>query len=150
MALVEMATQRDIAAEPNDVFDAIADYQDVHPRLLTEHFTEYEVRDGGDGEGTVLHVRFQATSRRVRELLLDITEPEDNTLVEKDRNSTLVTTWTVTPGDGDQGARVRVHTAWEGAGGIGGFFERRFAPRALTEIYDRILANLAREMEKDA
>ncbi|TDC09299.1 SRPBCC family protein [Streptomyces sp. 8K308] len=148
MALLETVTQRDIAAEPNDVFDAIADYQDVHPRLLTEHFSEYEVREGGDGEGTVLHVRFQATSRRVRQLLLEITEPEDNTLIEKDRNSTLVTTWKVTPGDGGAGARVTVRTTWQGAGGVGGFFERLFAPRALAGIYDRILANLATEMEK--
>jgi hypothetical protein len=30
---------------------------------------------------------------------------------------------------------VRIDTAWEGAGGIGGFFERLFAPRVMKGIY---------------
>ncbi|RBM20837.1 SRPBCC family protein [Streptomyces sp. PT12] len=150
MALVEVVARRDIKAEPDDVLDAIADYKEVHPRLLPEQFTEYEVRKGGDGEGTVLYFKLQATSRRVRECLLDVTEPRDDTLVETDRNSTLVTTWTVVPvAEGGTGqARVTIQTTWEGAGGVGGFFERLFAPRALRSIYDQILANLATETEK--
>jgi hypothetical protein len=148
MAQLEVVAEREIAAEPNDVFDAIADYQEVHPRLLTEQFTDYEVREGGDGEGTVLAFRFHATSRRVREMLCDITEPEENVLVETDRNSTLVTRYTVTPAAAGGGAHVTIRTTWEGAGGVGGFFERLFAPRALTGVYQRILANLAAETEK--
>jgi len=30
---------------------------------------------------------------------------------------------------------VAISTAWEGAGGIGGFFERLFAPRVMRGIY---------------
>jgi hypothetical protein len=54
-------------------------------------------------------------------------------MVESDTGSSLVTTWTVTP----QGAsaRVRISTTWQGAGGIGGFFERLFAPRVMRGIY---------------
>ncbi|RKN03859.1 SRPBCC family protein [Streptomyces radicis] len=150
MALVEVVARRDIKAEPDDVLDAIADYKEVHPKLLPEQFTDYEVREGGDGEGTVLYLKLQATSRRVRECLLDVTEPRDDTLVETDRNSTLVTTWTVVPvAEGGTGqARVTIQTTWEGAGGVGGFFERLFAPRALKAIYDQVLANLATETEK--
>jgi hypothetical protein len=30
---------------------------------------------------------------------------------------------------------VRIRTTWQGAGGIGGFFERTFAPRAMRSLY---------------
>ncbi|MEU3503805.1 SRPBCC family protein, partial [Streptomyces hundungensis] len=68
-------------------------------------------------------------------------------LVEKDRNSSMVTTWTVTPA-GEGRSKVVVSTVWNGAGGIGGFFERTFAPKGLGRIYDAMLAKLAAEVEK--
>ena len=37
---------------------------------------------------------------------------------------------------------VRISTTWEGAGGIGGFFERVFAPRAMRGIYGDELERL--------
>ncbi|MEU1165734.1 hypothetical protein ABZ372_36915, partial [Streptomyces sp. NPDC005921] len=43
---------------------------------------------------------------------------------------------------------VVVHTTWQGAGGIGGFFEKTFAPKGLGRIYDGILDKLAAEVEK--
>jgi len=33
-------------------------------------------------------------------------------------------------------------TVWNGAGGIGGFFEKTFAPAGLKRIYDGVLAKL--------
>ncbi|MFD5556377.1 SRPBCC family protein [Streptomyces sp. NPDC127068] len=147
MAQVEATTERTIAANPDDVFDALADYSGMRGKLLPEHFSEYEVREGGDGRGTVVHWRLQATSKRVRDCLLDVTEPNEGELVEKDRNSSMVTTWVVTPA-GEGRARVVVTSRWQGATGIGGFFERTFAPKGLAKIYDAILARLAAEMEK--
>ena len=93
------------------------------------------MREGGDGEGTLVHWKLQATSKRVRDCLLEVTEPTDGELVEKDRNSSMVTTWRVTPA-GEGTARVVVTTVWDGAGGIGGFFEKTFAPKGLARIYD--------------
>jgi hypothetical protein len=61
--------------------------------------------------------------------------------VERDQNSSMVTTWTVTPEGGDTSS-VAVHTTWDGAGGIGGFFERLFAPSGLRRIHDALLASL--------
>ncbi|MFD8547772.1 SRPBCC family protein [Streptomyces sp. NPDC059649] len=147
MGQVEAITQREIAADPEDVFDALADYSGTRQQLLPEHFTEYEVREGGDGKGTLVHWKLQATSKRVRDCLLEIDEPTDGQLVEKDRNSSMVTTWVVTPA-GEKRTRVVVTTTWQGASGIGGFFERTFAPKGLGRIYDAILANLAARMEK--
>ncbi|QLH24883.1 SRPBCC family protein [Streptomyces sp. Rer75] len=145
MGQVEATTERIVTGKPEDVFDALADYREVRPRLLTEQFSEYEVREGGDGEGTLVHWRLQATSKRVRDCLLEVSEPSDNQLVEKDRNSSMVTTWTVTPA-GEGKARVVVTSVWNGAGGIGGFFERTFAPKGLARIYDGVLEKLAAEL----
>ena len=147
MAQVEATTQREIAAKPDDVFDALADYSGTRAKILPEHFSEYEVREGGDGEGTLVHWKLQATSKRVRDCLLDVTEPTDGELVEKDRNSSMVTTWRVTPA-GEGQSRVVVTSVWNGAGGIGGFFEKTFAPKGLGRIYDAVLAKLAAEVEK--
>ena len=72
---------------------------------------------------------------------MTVAEPEPGRVItESDSNSSLVTTFTVTP----QGAisRVRIFTSWDGAGGIGGFFERLFAPRAMQKIYLDELARL--------
>ncbi|MGY0490828.1 SRPBCC family protein [Streptomyces sp. WG-D5] len=147
MAQVEATTERVVAAKPDDVFDALADYSGTRAKVLPEHFSEYEVREGGDGEGTVVHWKLQATSKRVRDCLLDVTEPNDGELVETDRNSSMVTTWRVTPA-GEGQSRVVVTTVWNGAGGIGGFFEKTFAPKGLGRIYDAVLAKLAAEVEK--
>ncbi|MER6271544.1 SRPBCC family protein [Streptomyces sp. NPDC001797] len=147
MAQVEATTERVVGADAETVFDAIADYSGTRAKLLPEHFSEYEVREGGDGEGTLVHWKLQATSKRVRDCLLEVSEPADGELVEKDRNSSMVTTWRVTPA-GEGKSRVVVHTTWQGAGGIGGFFEKTFAPKGLGRIYDQVLDKLATEVEK--
>ncbi|UFR01219.1 SRPBCC family protein [Streptomyces sp. Go40/10] len=147
MAQVEATTERVVAADAEKVFDALADYRDTRQKLLPEHFSEYEVREGGDGEGTLVHWKLQATSKRVRDCLLEVSEPTDGELVEKDRNSSMVTTWRVTPA-GEGRSRVVVTTTWQGAGGIGGFFEKTFAPKGLGRIYDALLARLAAEVEQ--
>ncbi|MFE2044555.1 SRPBCC family protein [Streptomyces sp. NPDC059477] len=147
MAQVEATTERVVAADPETVFDTLADYAGARANLLPEQFSEYEVREGGDGEGTLVHWKLQATSKRVRDCLLEVTEPSDGELVEKDRNSSMVTVWRVTPA-GEGKSRVVVTSTWTGAGGIGGFFERTFAPKGLGRIYDAILARLATEVEK--
>lgn len=149
MAQVEAVTERALAADPELVYGALVDYRGVRRTVLTEHFSEYEVREGGIGEGTVVHWKLQATSKRVRDCLMRVSEPEPGRLVEDDANSSLVTTWTVTPA-GTGRCKVVVQTVWTGAGGIGGFFERTFAPRGLGRIQDALLANLAAEMEKPA
>jgi hypothetical protein len=53
----------------------------------------------------------------------------------------MVTTWLVEPVEAGR-SRVRATTTWNGAGGIGGFFERTFAPKGLARIYDGVLAKL--------
>ena len=103
------------------------------------------MEQGGPGAGTRVQWRFAATSKRVRDQLLVVTEPTADSLVESDANSSMVTTWTVLPADAGV-CTVRVRTTWDGAGGIGGFFERTFAPKGLRRVYDSVLERLDAEL----
>jgi len=145
MGEVQVIAERGFTAPAEKMRAAVADYAETRRDMLTEHFSEYEVREGGQGAGTVVHWRLQATKKRVRDCLMDVSAPQPGTLVESDRNSSMVTTWTV--GATGDGSTVRVVTTWLGAGGIGGFFERRFAPLGLRRIYDEMLNKLEAKVQ---
>ena len=145
MRQVVATTERDVGAPADRVRAALADYSSTRPRLLPGQFSDYRVEAGGQGAGTQVHWRFAATSKRVREQILDVSAPDGATLVETDRNSSMVTRWTVQPAGPDR-SRVSVRTTWNGAGGIGGFFERTFAPKGLKRVYNEVLGRLEREV----
>ncbi|OXM74208.1 MULTISPECIES: SRPBCC family protein [Amycolatopsis] len=141
MAKVTASAERTIDAPAEKVRALVADYAETRPKILTEHYRDYEVVEGGTGAGTKAKWKLQATSKRVRDVAASVSEPEAGTLVETDANSSMVTTWTVRPA-GERSV-VRIETSWEGAGGIGGFFEKTFAPGGLRRIYDGVLGKLA-------
>ena len=141
MSQVVATAERTVHAPAERVRTALADYRDTRPRILPEQFSDYVVQAGGVGAGTRVHWRFAATSKRVREQVVEVTQPGEDTLVETDTASSMVTVWTVTPADAGT-STVRVRTTWNGAGGIGGFFERTFAPKGLRRVYDQILERL--------
>jgi hypothetical protein len=145
MAQVRATVSRTIAAEPGKVLGALADYRETRPAILTEHYRDYRVQSGGDGTGTVVGWVLQATSKRQRDQLVDVSADPADSVVETDRNSSMVTTWRVRPA-GQGSATVEVDTRWNGAGGVGGFFERMFAPRGLARIHDGVLDNLERRL----
>lgn len=142
MAQVTARTERTIDAPAERVRAALADYETVRPAILTDHYRDYRVEAGGQGEGTRAHWLLQATSKRVRDQLVEVSTPGGDRIVEKDANSSMVTTWTVTPAGPDRSV-VAVESSWSGASGIGGFFERTFAPKGLQRIHDGVLENLA-------
>jgi hypothetical protein len=145
MNQVVATAERVVRAPVEQVRAALADYEATRPGILPEQFTDYRVESGGQGAGTRVHWRFAATSKRVRDQLLDVSQPSPDTLVESDANSSMVTTWTVHPADAGL-TTVRVRTTWNGAGGIGGFFERTFAPKGLRRVYDQVLERLDAEL----
>ena len=57
-------------------------------------------------------------------------------------SSSLTTVWTLRPAAGGRSTAVRIETSWQGAGGIGGLFERTFAPRALSGVHRQMLDRL--------
>jgi hypothetical protein len=145
MSQVVATAERVVRAPVDRVLGALADYEGTRPRVLPEQFSDYRVEEGGHGPGTRVHWRFAATSTRVRDQLVTVTQPDADTLVETDANSSMVTTWTVHAADAGL-TTVRVRTTWNGAGGIGGFFERTFAPKGLRRVYDQLLERLDAEV----
>jgi hypothetical protein len=133
-----------VNAAPDDVLAAVADYKTVRPKILSPHYSDYQVLQGGVGAGTVAKWKLQATKSRVREVQASV-DVAGKTVIEKDANSSLVTNWTVAPAG--TGATVTVKTSWNGAGGVKGFFEKTFAPLGLKKIQAEVLENLKKELE---
>jgi uncharacterized protein YndB with AHSA1/START domain len=140
VATIHVTAERTVNAPPEQVYGYVADMREHHPRFLPSEFADFQVESGGVGAGTVTRFTLN-TGGRSRNYRMQIAEPEPGrVLTEADTESSLVTTWTIEPAGG--GSRVQIATTWEGAGGIGGFFERTFAPRVLRRLYDDELARL--------
>src|ERR1700761_5973062 len=137
MGVIQVNAERTVNAPADTVFGYIRD-MNVHPKFLPPAFSDFHVESGGVGPGTV--ATFKVTpGGRTRDYRMTVDEPEPGRVLrESDANSSLITKFTVTPREGDQSAasQVEISTSWQGAGGIGGFFERTFAPRAMKAIYD--------------
>lgn len=148
MGTIHVAVERMVGAPADTVYGYLADMREHHPRFLPDAFSDFEVEKGGVGSGTVTRFRVTAGGRS-REYRMTVSEPEPGrVLTESDANSSLTTTFTV---DSEGAAsRVGIATSWEGAGGIGGFFERLFAPRAMRSIYADELARLDRYVRERA
>jgi hypothetical protein len=134
-----------INAEPDAVLAAVADYQTTRPKILSDHYSGYQVLEGGQGAGTVVTWKLQATKSRVREVKSTV-DVAGRSVIEKDANSSMVTNWTIAPAG--TGSTVTLKTAWKGAGGIGGFFEKTFAPLGLRKIQAEVLENLKKAVEQ--
>ena len=142
MGTIHVAEHRVIEAPANVVYGYIADMREHHPHFLPPEFSDFTVESGGVGAGTVTRFKLKVGGR-TREARMEVGEPEPGrVLTESDTSSSLVTTFTVDP-EGDR-SRVEISTTWQGAGGIGGFFERTFAPRVLRRLYADELERLNR------
>lgn len=140
MAMVRAEAEKVIPVEVAALYACLRDYQGARPRYLPPAYSDYRVEQGGVGGGTVVGYTLTAGGR-VRAVRVAVTEPtQGSVLVESEVGTSLVTTWTLTPRG--SATAVRIATQWQGAPGIGGFFERTFAPRGLRRIYDDLLARL--------
>ncbi len=142
MSELRAVAERAIGAPATQVYRLIADFDRHHPRFLPPAFSQFRVEEGGVGAGTVHRFRMTAGGR-ARDFRMRVQEPEPGrVLTESDLGSSMVTAWVVTP-EGP-GCRVRVETRWQRAGGVGGLFERLFAPRVLRRLYADELERLDR------
>jgi hypothetical protein len=133
MGTIQVSSEQEVGAPAEVVYSYLADMRNHHPRFLPPAFSDFEVEAGGVGAGTIIKYTLTAGGR-TRQYRSQVAEPEPGrVLTESDTNSSAVTTFTVAP-HGDSSV-VRISTAWKGAGGIGGFFERTFAPRVLRGIF---------------
>jgi hypothetical protein len=143
MATVTARASKVVNAPPARVLEFLRDYRDARPKILTDNFSAYRVEQGGEGAGTVVAYHFK-TSRRERDYRLRVEEP-DGSVRERDEFSSFVNVWNVAP-EGS-GSNVTLEASWTGAGGIGGIFERLFAPRVLARIYGEVLDRLAASVQ---
>jgi uncharacterized protein YndB with AHSA1/START domain len=142
---IHVEEERTIPAPPARVHAALADYAG-RARILPGNYLDYRVETGGTGAGTVVSYRLRA-ARRERRYELEVSEPTPGvTLVERDRNSSLVTTWILNPTASGTATSLRLSTIWEGRDGLAGLFERIFAPRGLHRIHGELLDRLTREL----
>ena len=172
MANVTARATRAVDAPPERVLEFLRDYRQARPRILTDNYTAYRVEQGGHGAGTVIGYHFNS-GRRERDYRMSVEEDggglserdqlssfvnrwtvipsgsgaevavaeDGGGLLERDQLSSFVNRWTVVP-DG-AGSQVTLEASWQGASGIGGFFERTFAPGGLGRIYGQMLDKLA-------
>jgi hypothetical protein len=140
MAPISVSAERTVGVPAPEVYGYIADMREHHPHFLPPAFSDFQVESGGVGAGTITRYNLTAGGR-TRQYRTQVAEPEPGrVLTESDTGSTSVTTFTVTP-EGSA-CRVRISTTWQGAGGVGGVFERLFAPRVLRRLYDDELGRL--------
>lgn len=139
VATVTARASRAVDAPPDRVLEFLRDYREARPRILTDNYSAYRVEQGGHGAGTVIGYHFAAGGRE-RDYRLEV-EEDGGGLFERDQLSSFVSRWSVGP-DG-AGARVTLEASWTGAGGIGGVFERTFAPMGLRRIFGEMLDKLA-------
>jgi hypothetical protein len=146
MATVTARATKAVDAPPERVLEFLRDYREARPRILTDNYTAYRVEQGGHGKGTVIGYHFAAGGRE-RDYRLSV-EEDSGGLSERDQLSSFVSRWTVAP-DG-AGAQVTLEASWQGAGGVGGVFERTFAPMGLRRIYGAMLDRLAEAVSTPA
>ena len=146
MGQVKAESSLIISASPEATLAAVADYREVRPAILSAHYRDYRVLEGGTGSGTVAQWTLQATESRSRDVKASVVL-DGSTVTEKDANSSLVTVWKVAP-YGNDSSQVTVTTTWNGAGGIGGIFEGIFAPLGLKKIQSEVLGNLAKRLAR--
>ncbi|MBV9819567.1 MAG: SRPBCC family protein [Solirubrobacterales bacterium] len=147
MGLITVKREGDVGAPADLTYRLIAD-DEHHQRFLPDGFTDFEVLEGGSGAGTLHRFKVNAGGR-TRRYTMRVEEPEPGrVLTETDQESSLVTSFTVTPSG--EHCRVSIATSWQGAGGVGGFFERLFAPRVLSRMYADELERLDRYAREQA
>ena len=139
MGRVTARASKQLAAPPDRVLAVLRDYRNARKPLLPDNYTAYRVEAGGSGTGTVIAYHFAAGGRE-RDYRLGV-EEEAGVLVERDQLSSYVSRWTVARDDA--GSQVTLEASWQGAGGIGGVFERTFAPLGLRRIFGEMLDKLA-------
>ncbi|HLH61219.1 MAG TPA: SRPBCC family protein [Ktedonobacteraceae bacterium] len=149
MSHIHVKSEQVIDASPEEVYVALKDYKQKRPQILPPNFVDYAVEKGGVGTGTVVDYCLKAGGRE-RPYKMQVDETiKGKVITERDTNSSLVTRWSLLPLKEGKQTQVSVTTEWEGGSGIGGFFERTFAPMGLRRIYGSMLSKLADLLQND-
>ena len=144
MGRIQAGASAVIDGRPEEIYAILSDYNTKHPKILPkERFKDLVVESGGQGAGTAISFKTIAAGRE-RPYRMEITEPEPGrVLVESDKSTNTVTTFTVTSLDEGRQSHVEIVTEFYASPGIPGFFERLLSPQLLKGIYEKELRQLA-------
>jgi len=133
--IIEASRRVDAPAET--AYAIIANYREHHPKILPPQFGDFEVLEGGVGEGTV--IRFSMTIKGRKNFgTMHIAEPEPGRLlVESDPESGLVTEFHVDPLSGGS-CEVTFKTYGRRIGQVPRFMGR-FVEWSVASVYRRAL-----------
>jgi hypothetical protein len=143
MAQIVASATRSVSVPADRVLAFLRDYRQARASILPDNYSRYRVEEGGEGAGTVFTYHFKSGPTE-RDFRLRA-EEADGGLVERDELSSFVTRWTVL--ETATGSTVTLESSWVGGGGIGGFFERLFAPLGIRRIYTEVLERLAAALQ---
>ena len=137
-ARVSVEIERTVDAPMERVWALLRDYRRARPRLLTEHFSDYAVHQGGEGAGTVIEYRLRVGRHQGRHVIA-VQEPVAGRMLrERDRTSALVSTWTLTPGGEGELTVLRLAVALRDPQ-TSGWLARVRARRALRRLCGQLL-----------
>lgn len=127
------------------VYQVIADYRNLHPRILPKpYFVSLDVEQGGYGEGTVINFQMKVMGK-IQSFHSVITEARPGqTLVEKDSRRGTTTTFTVEPRQDGKQSFVTIATTIDVPEGIAGKIQGWLTGRLLQPIYVKELEQLAK------
>jgi uncharacterized protein YndB with AHSA1/START domain len=142
---VSVEVERTVDAPMERVWALLRDYLVARPRLLSEHFRDYGVEQGGTGAGTVIAYRLRV-GHHEGDHVVDIGEPVPGRLLrERARASSWLSTWTLTPGGEGERTVVRLTVALRDPQ-ISGWLARVRARRALRRLCGRLLERVDAEL----
>lgn len=144
------ATERAlISAPPAAIYTVLADYRNHHPHILpAQYFRNLVIEEGGHGAGTVFRAEVHVFGSKSSNHMI-VSEPQPGReLVERDLESGLVTTFTVTPLANGQQSNVEIKTRWPRKAGLAGQFEAWMTGQVMRMIYRKELAQLADYMRR--
>lgn len=128
-------------ARPDVIWDILTDYESLHPMILPRGFSPIQVEQGGKGAGTIINFSVRALGITTQYHGLVSTPEPGRVLVETYQTST--TTFTITPMEGAQGARVQISTELDSRPGLPGALERAMTSMVMHRLYREELGKLA-------
>lgn len=143
--ITAISVSGEIPAPPREVYAILTDYRDRHPRILPRPpFVSLDVKEGGIGAGTIIHVRMRLLGR---DTAFDavVEEPEPGRILEEHNSNGYVTRFMVEPAGAEDRSRVTIETRTPPRPLGLGALERWLVRRWLREAYQRELGLLAKE-----
>ena len=143
MSIYRVTATRRIQAPAHVAYDIIADYRDMHARMVPpKWFSNLRVDSGGIGAGTTIRYDVRAFgATKTHRARVDEPAP-GRILVESEIDDPIVTTFSVDPTSDDRACDVTITSQLQSRDGFLGVIERWLATPMLRRIFAAELERL--------